>query len=684
MKITIKTLSPLMSATGESSALIDADVKFDKYGFPYIQAKTFKGLLRESTTEVCEILGMETMIINELFGAPGANKQGLLQFNSLFIKGYDEIENDLKSISGLNNSFVKKYFTELRQQTTIKNGIAKDKSLRKYRLIKEGVSFETEIEMIPPEYVDLIKKALINLRYIGTRRNRGFGKIMITQNEITENNESLSNDETQQLIEKEGKFHLTFTINTLNNLIVSKVIGEQNTVSTEKHIPAQMIRGLVAGLIIQNEKLSNDNAHINNKFSSIILNGGVKFNHAFFEDTFPIPKVYGFEKTVNDSKAEFVFESKKPLKTMSGYGTINEKAIKTKNVETSFSFHTTRFNNRTAGRSTKEDGAIFYYEGISSNQHFTGRIEGDIKDLFYIQTLLQQNKGIHRMGRSKTAQYAKVGFENIKIESVTETKGIDSSAYLVFVSPVITYNMFGMAVPDLDVIKTELESYNIKISEILTTTSLRMNEGYMGTWQCKMPREASFDIGTTVKIKFDGTLNRELLEFKGIGEKTNEGFGRIAVMTLKDSLDRISIDQKSKDIEETQQTNNDSSSHSLICELMEKQRAYEFSNKLHIEAINFASSYTKKIPNSLISKLKEVLKTCSNQEYWNQFMLNIKGKKAERTLDDANLLSWVKTLKIPDSAKVDNPDFETQKSFWISFFKALRVKSNKNKENGQQ
>jgi len=117
---------------------------------------------------------------------------------------------------------------------------------------------------------------------------------------------------------------------------------------------------------------------------------------------------------------------------------------------------------------------------------------------------------------------------------------------------------------------------------------------------------------------------------------------------------------------------------------MEKQRAYEFSNKLHIEAINFASSYTKKIPNSLISKLKEVLKTCSNQEYWNQFMLNIKGKKAERTLDDANLLSWVKTLKIPDSAKVDNPDFETQKSFWISFFKALRVKSNKNKENGQQ
>jgi CRISPR-associated protein Csx10 len=678
MKITIKTLSPLMSASGESSALIDADVKFDKYGFPYIQAKTFKGLLRESATEVCEILGMETMIINYLFGAPGANKQGLLQFNSLFIKGHGEIGNELKSATNLNNSFVKKYFTELRQQTTIKNGIAKDKSLRKYRLIKEGVSFETEIEMIPSEYEDFIKKALINLRYIGTRRNRGFGKIMITQNEIIENNDLLSNDETQQLKDQEGKFRLSFTINTLNNLIVSKVIGEQNTVSTEKYITAQMIRGLVAGLIIQDESLLNENAHNDKQFRSVILNGAVKFNHAFFEDTIPIPKVYGFEKTINDSKAEFVFESKKPLKTMSGYGSINENAILTKNVETSFSFHSTRFNNRVAGRSTKEDGAIFYYEGISSNQHFTGKIEGEIKDLLYIQTLLQQNNGIHRMGRSKTAQYAKVRFEDIKIEAITETKGNDSLAYIVFVSPVITYNVFGVAVPDLDVIKTELESYNIKILEILIMSSLRMNEGYMGTWQSKMPREASFDIGTTIKIKFDGILKKELLEFHGVGEKTNEGFGRVVVLSLENSLNRISIGPKSQDNEETKQTINEFSSHSLINEILEKQRAYEFSNKVQIEAINFSSSYANKIPNSLISKLKDVLKTCSSQEDWDQFMINIKGKKAERTLDDANLLSWVKTLKIPDSAKVDNPDFETKKSFWISFFKALRVKSKKN------
>jgi hypothetical protein len=147
---------------------------------------------------------------------------------------------------------------------------------------------------------------------------------------------------------------------------------------------------------------------------------------------------------------------------------------------------------------------------------------------------------------------------------------------------------------------------------------------------------------------------------------------------LENRLNRISIGPKSQDNEEIKQTINEFSSHSLINEILEKQRAYEFSNKVQIEAINFSSSYANKIPNSLISKLKDVLKTCSSQEDWDQFMINIKGKKAERTLDDANLLSWVKTLKIPDSAKVDNPDFETKKSFWISFFKALRVKSKKN------
>jgi CRISPR-associated protein Csx10 len=83
-------------------------------------------------------------------------------------------------------------YTELRQQTAIgEDGTAKEHSLRTIRVAKKGISFigEIDIEVINDDMIKLLYFACENLRYIGTKRNRGFGKVKC---ELYENSKPIS------------------------------------------------------------------------------------------------------------------------------------------------------------------------------------------------------------------------------------------------------------------------------------------------------------------------------------------------------------------------------------------------------------------------------------------------------------------------------------------------------------
>jgi len=133
MKLQLTVQSALLSSSGESTAHIDADVKYDKYGFPYIQGKTFKGLLRESATEVCEMEGTDYNRVKNLFGVQGSKESSMLFFNDLRLAGYEQIissmENNAEKIDPF---FVRSFFTTIRKQTSLKDGIAEETSLRSY------------------------------------------------------------------------------------------------------------------------------------------------------------------------------------------------------------------------------------------------------------------------------------------------------------------------------------------------------------------------------------------------------------------------------------------------------------------------------------------------------------------------------------------------------------------------
>jgi CRISPR-associated protein Csx10 len=196
LKFTIKTKSDLILATGKSStSYIDSEMDFDEYGFPYISAKRFKGLLCHSAKQICSMpyfsLGTKKVeeIIFSVFGS--STKEGVCIFDNVCIQKYTENREYYESILKLNPSLLTRIdlinaISSLRTQTSIDEtiNIAKNQSLRTIRVLHRDYDFEGSIEITNDIHCcnnikisDLITLSLLNLRRIGLGRNRGFGEI---------------------------------------------------------------------------------------------------------------------------------------------------------------------------------------------------------------------------------------------------------------------------------------------------------------------------------------------------------------------------------------------------------------------------------------------------------------------------------------------------------------------------
>ena len=201
MKITIENQSALLLGSGEGyGTLIDTDIVFSEVGLPVFPAKRLKGLLRESLTEVVEMLeqsgwknnklGYLADMVGQLFGVSGESEGSVLRFFDL------TLDLDGNTTEWLNWAFVledspihaewvSNSLTELRRQTAIEvsgdaKGVAKDNTLRSMRVLCPGRVFEGNLAStrdLSPDEKYLLVLACANLRRAGSKRNRGFGEI---------------------------------------------------------------------------------------------------------------------------------------------------------------------------------------------------------------------------------------------------------------------------------------------------------------------------------------------------------------------------------------------------------------------------------------------------------------------------------------------------------------------------
>lgn len=162
----------------------DISVLTDDYGFPYYKGSTFKGVFRDECFKYLEWCGKTDNeikeIIERLFGMSGddrTNNESKLVFSNFELSGnvrskvIEEINTPNKRLSALTN---------LRTFTAIEEGMVKEGSLRIARCVDRGLVFYSEVKCNPSDE-ELVKEILGMIKWIGSMKSRGFGKICISK-----------------------------------------------------------------------------------------------------------------------------------------------------------------------------------------------------------------------------------------------------------------------------------------------------------------------------------------------------------------------------------------------------------------------------------------------------------------------------------------------------------------------
>ena len=165
-----------LSSGLSGGARLDSSVIKDSEGFPFVPAKTLKGVLRE----VAESFGDD--FVNDCFGEvvqkDRVPKEGVCHFSNATLS--QATKDALKHLT---------HFLYAKIASTAIDeilGSAKDGSLREIEVAKP-LSLYGTIHNVPANYADTMINTLKSLKSMGLNRNRGLGRLKIEILENTQN-----------------------------------------------------------------------------------------------------------------------------------------------------------------------------------------------------------------------------------------------------------------------------------------------------------------------------------------------------------------------------------------------------------------------------------------------------------------------------------------------------------------
>lgn len=186
VKLKMELLSDVVFGNGISvPGGEDISILCDEYGFPYYKGGTMKGIFRE---ELIRYLGW-TMNdkkeieekVNLLLGKSGDSdlNDGRKIIFSDFQLSESVKQKMLDEIGSENPQIITNALSHIRAFTKLsEDGMTEHGSLRNLRCVNKGLYFYAEV-ICPPQEEKLVLEVLQMIKWIGTMRNRGFGKVRI-------------------------------------------------------------------------------------------------------------------------------------------------------------------------------------------------------------------------------------------------------------------------------------------------------------------------------------------------------------------------------------------------------------------------------------------------------------------------------------------------------------------------
>lgn len=186
MKLKMELLSDVVFGNGMSvPGGEDLSILCDEYGFPYYKGGTMKGIFRE---ELIRYLGwivhdkkeIEEKV-NRLLGKSGDSN--LDEEQKIIFSDFQLSESVkqkmLDEIGSKNPQIITNTLSHIRAFTKLsEDGMVEAGSLRNLRCVNKGLYFYAEV-ICPPQEEQLVLEVMQMIKWIGSMRNRGFGKVRI-------------------------------------------------------------------------------------------------------------------------------------------------------------------------------------------------------------------------------------------------------------------------------------------------------------------------------------------------------------------------------------------------------------------------------------------------------------------------------------------------------------------------
>ncbi|MBT0882911.1 RAMP superfamily CRISPR-associated protein [Campylobacter sp. 2018MI13] len=524
LKITL--LSNTIITNGNGDALIDLDCDYNEYGLPYISAKRLKGMLKDSANELVS-MGQDINVLR-LFG--DENNEGIIKLSDARLQDYDILEklsNDFKP------DLFKNSFSVVLSQTSLdERGVAKKGSLRRFRAYDKGLIFESEIdENFKQEFQKDLELICLNLRYIGHKRTRGFGKVKC---------EIIKNKKINEISKKSGDI-MVFTL--LDDVVLTNLSGDENTIDTKEYLSASAIKGAFKKLGVEYSKPQNAYFYDDKNIFYPAPMNLKKLKYA--QENLKIYTEIDEEKEKEELKKNNDFKIEKKS-SIGGYVCIKNSILSKAKISTINKTHVSLADKENMSLTELEKyesegkykNKIFSYTAISKGQQFAIKLMDE-------ENFSELDGKVLRLGKSANSQYGrvKISFES----SSNKESNFNNEFYLVAISPVLLRNEIGGFEPSLDALKNELEKQGLKLEKIVISRYEKA-QFYNNSYKCKTPQVMGFSIGSVFKVS--GNLNQELVQLK-----TQDEFGFGWLKAYK-SFDNLELKSDKKDNETNQNSKN--------------------------------------------------------------------------------------------------------------------------------
>ena len=479
---------------------------------------------------------------------------------------------------------------------------------------------------------------------------------------------------------------ITFLIKAKQPILATSFEGDPNSDVSYNYIMGSMIRGALIGRYVKRNSLEKTDILTDETVRRLFFDGTTRYLNAYpasinnrkVKRTLPIPLSWKKDKNselTQESKSIEVFdfsirktkeEELEPKSLIEPFWVEEDGYTRLYKVDRRINIHTSRDRNK--GRATKNEGEIFRYESIDIEQTFQAVILCDDTDENTIRDLLTPSD--IWLGGSRSAGYGHVEISQInsydswnETEISPENRVSNSIMKVTLLSDLILRDESGQytAMPPTNLLSEILDR------ELDSPTITYMDSVFIGgfnrKWGLPLPQVPAVKAGSVfvyenMQINVD-EINK--LETEGIGERTVEGFGRVAINWCTQEIffakhPEIKI-PSSRNKPQFQSTDKESESRKLSRQIGERILRQRL-EKLLLEQIELNKLQVNKMTNNQLSRLmivtRQALDQNSRQPLDNLFSQLTKSSRTK--YESANLESKpLQTLETTIKQWLDNP-----------------------------